>query len=129
MGKRQRLRENVKADRIERAAPPVALKLGKHQLPIFGGLDMAFGARLKDYPPYAEIPEQFKRHGAPECKAVSALFFRGGTLADHGRKLKPGVDKAAFFSSLRAMLSSFEPKHEHKEAACAWLMAEYTEPA
>lgn len=105
------------------------LKLGEHELPEFGPLSAAFGARLEDYPPMTSIPEDYQKNRAAGCRIASALFFDGGSLADHGRRLKEGVDSSAFHMALRAMLCSFAPKHEHKEAACGWLIDTYTDPA
>lgn len=107
----------------------MTIKLGSHEFPAFDGISAAFGARLKDYPKYEDIPEVFRRGNTPFNKAVSSLFFTGGSLQDHGLKLKAGTDRGEFFTALRALLTSFDPKHEHKEATAAWLLSEYTEPA
>lgn len=129
MSKRNRLRkESLRTVAVE-ATPTVGLKLGNHQFRAFDGVDCAFGARLKDYPPYESIPEEFRRGHSPANKVVSTLFFKGGKLDDFGLRLKAGVDRAAFYGALKALLSSFDPKHEHKEATCAWLVSEFTEAA
>ncbi len=36
---------------------------------------------------------------------------------------KPGIDETDAKRHLKAVLGSFAPKHEHKEAACAYLMS------
>jgi hypothetical protein len=105
------------------------LKLGSHQFRPFSNLDCAFGADLKDYPPFDTIPEQFRRGNSPANNVVGTLFFKGGSLDQFGLRVKAGVDRSAFYGALKAMLCSFAPKHEHKEAACAWLVHEFTEPA
>lgn len=105
----------------------MSLKLGEHEFPAFDALSSAFGARLRDYPKYEAIPEEFRRGYTPFNKAVSTLFFSGGSLADVGLKLKPGTDKTVFFRTLKSLLTSFDPPHEHKDATCAWLLSEYTE--
>lgn len=129
MGKRQRFREEVRQQAAADAPPPVGLKLGNHQFRAFTGLDCAFGARMSDYPPYDSIPEEFRRGHSVANRVVSTIFFRGGKLEDFGLRLKAGVHPTAFYGALKAMLCSFDPKHEHKEAACAWLVSEYTEAA
>jgi hypothetical protein len=126
MGKRQRLRKEVQS--IQAGVAPVTLTLGAHKFRPFTNLDCAFGADLKDYPPYDAIPEEFRRGYTPANKVVSTLFYKGGSLDQFGLRLKAGVDRSAFYGALKSMLCSFAPKHEHKEAACAWLVAEYTEP-
>lgn len=128
MSKRQRLRKMAHAQ-VRAVASPAGLKLGNHQFRSFTNLDVAFGAAISDYPPFDSIPEEFRRGHSSANKVASTLFFRGGKLDDFGLRLKSGVDRASFFGPLQAMLGSFEPKHEHKEAACAWLIAEYTEAA
>lgn len=127
MGKRQRLRKETTRFAPVDAAPPAGLKLGSHQFRAFTNLDCAFGARLADYPPAATIPDEFWNHSSPANKVVSTLFSKGGKLDDFGLRLKPGIDPSAFYGALKAMLGSFDPKHERKEAACAWLVSEYTE--
>lgn len=128
MGKRQRLRKETQ-QAAQAAAPFVALKLGDHQFRQFTNLDCAFGAVIRDYPPFEAIPEQFQRGNSPANKVVSQLFFKGGSLDEFGLRVKAGVDRSAFYGALKAMLCSFAPKHEHKEAACAWLVSEFTERA
>lgn len=128
MSKRSKLRKQAAVAEVV-GNPILGLTLGDHQFRAFTDLDMVFGADLKDYPPYDAIPEQFRRGNTAANDAVSSLFFRGGKLDDFGLRLKSGVDPNAFYGALKAMLCSFAPKHEHKEAACAWLVSEYTEAA
>ena len=103
----------------------VGLTLGKHQFPDFPSFAAAFGAEGKDYPPMAVIPEQFKTHDGPYQDVVSELFFRGGKLADYGLSIKPSIDNLKAMTALRALLHSFEPKHEHKTATVAWALSEW----
>jgi len=130
MGKKQR--EKLKPSEAKKPDAAVqfsGLALGNHKFRQFTGLDAAFGADLRDYPPYKDIPEQFRRGNTPFNDAVSALFFKGGKLEDFGLRLKPETNASAFFAALRSLLCSFAPPHEHKDAACAWLLSEYTELA
>ena len=83
-------------------------------------VDVAFGgdmARL--LPPIADIPEPFRRGNTPQNNLFSTLFFSGGKLP----ATKPGIDARKAKLHLSAVMRSFEPKHEHKEAACAYLMS------
>lgn len=101
-------------------------------IPEINGLDMAFG-NIKHMPKYDTLPADFKRHNGNEyCKAVSAWFFRGAQAAPHGIeidgvvfKAKPGVSAGKALAAIKAVLGSFEPKHEHKEAACAFMLSEW----
>lgn len=67
--------------------------------------------RLKD------VPEKFK-------DVANALFFKGGKLSDHGLSLRPDTP-ANFMKCLRAVLCSFEPPHEVKEAVAGSLLQHY----
>lgn len=125
--RRQKLKVAVAAaaEREDQAAP---LMLGNFQVRAFDGLDAAFGARLRDYPPMASIPAEFRSYSGKFQDVFSALFFNGGSLADHGLKLKSGVSHKHAMTAIRAYMSSFDPPHEHKTATVAWALSEWTEP-
>ena len=101
-------------------------------IPELTAADVAFG-NIKHMPNYATLPAEFKRYdGNDYCKAVSSWFFNGAkkftdgiTIGDMTFKAKPGVDANKALSAIRAVLGSFEPKHEHKEAACAFMLSEW----
>lgn len=92
-------------------------------------VDSAFGGRMSDLlPPYQDIPDSFKgfrRDGY--CGLVSDWFFNGLKWID--LVTRPGVDENKALRHIRAILSSFEPAHEHKEAGIAFLMNEWFESA
>lgn len=108
------------------AAP---LKLGNHEFRTFTAIDAAFGASHDDYPSRDDLPPEYRSMRGAGCDIASSLFFSGGSLADHGRKLKAGVDSAQFHSAARALLCSFAPKHEVKIGTVGWLIDTYTVPA
>lgn len=85
-------------------------------------IDVAFPASVKALmPAYGDIPEPFRRDGTIWNRLFSDCFFFGvGNL-----KLTPmpGIDKEKAWRHIWAVMGSFEPKHEHKEAACAYLMS------
>ena len=85
----------------------------------------AFPARVVGtlLPSMAYIPYEFTSGRSEWCDIVSSLFFRGGYLPD----VKPGIDAKAAKRHLHAVLGSFEPQHEHKEAGAAWLMSMWYE--
>lgn len=74
-------------------------------------------------PSYESIPRDFRRK-SPWAKLASDWFFRG---LNGEFKAKPGIDKERAIAHLDAILRSFRPAHEHKEAAVAWLMSEWFE--
>lgn len=55
---------------------------------------------------------------------VSDWFFLGWP-EDRYLYSRPDVDSNAAFRHLHTILRSFEPKHEYKEAAVAWLMSRW----
>lgn len=89
------------------------------------GLDLAFPANVigRLLPPMADIPPEFHRHEDPWVRSARAWFFGGVDLAKSTVVPKPGVDRGAALRHLQAVLGSFEPKHEHKEAGAGYLMS------
>jgi hypothetical protein len=78
-------------------------------------------------PDYRELDEKYRRHyGTWANKLFSDWFFCGITSLD-GLVPKEGIDKAKALRHIRAVMGSFEPKHEHKEAACAFLFDKWFE--
>lgn len=74
-------------------------------------------------PPMSEIPEDFRRRRNKWCNVAMKLFYSGGRLP----QAKEGVDAMKARRHLMAVLGSFEPKHEHKEAGAGWLMSMWYE--
>lgn len=103
-------------------------------VPEMTAADVAFG-NIKHMPKYETLPADFKRHNGNEyTRAISSWFFNGAEKAPNGIILngdtftaKPGVDAGKALAAIRAVLGSFEPKHEHKEAACAFMLSEWFE--
>lgn len=82
-------------------------------------VDVAFPAHVVGtlLPMPDDIPEEFKDHHNRWNRFVSHLFFRGGAMP----AAKEGIVLQCAVRHLRAVLGSFEPKHEHKIAGAAWL--------
>ncbi len=102
-------------------------------IPELTAADIAFGG-IKHMPEYDTLPENFKKSHDPFCKAVSSWFFSGAKGIPNGLiidgvafKAKPGVDTTKALRAIKAVLGSFQPKHEHKEAACAYMLSEWFE--
>jgi hypothetical protein len=101
-------------------------------IPELDRADVVFG-NVKHMPRYETLPPDFKRHnGNDYVKAVSSWFFSGAKNSPNGIIIddmkftaKPGVDAGKALAAIRAVLGSFEPKHEHKEAACAFMLSEW----
>jgi hypothetical protein len=94
-------------------------------IPEVSDVDIAFAARALDWmPSWDEIPEEFKYGDTEWNKIVSRWFFRGLSekVEFHPKK---GVDAEKAFRVIQATMGSFAPKHEHKEAACAYMLSEW----
>jgi hypothetical protein len=90
-------------------------------------LDGIFGGDInmsKLLPSMDSIPEEFKRWpGGKWNKVVSDWFFCG--LKNAKWVPKPGINTSKALDHIFAIMVSFEPKHEHKEAGCAYLLSEW----
>lgn len=98
-----------------------AKKLSWHQPHEVDEITLAGKANVvgKLLPPMSEIPVEFHRHTNTWCSFAMSLFFKGGALP----KCKDGIDPNKAARHLKAVLGSFEPKYEHKEAGAGWLMS------
>jgi hypothetical protein len=83
-------------------------------------LDMAFPASVKEWmPDYDDIPVEFRNFYNKWNRFQRDWFYNGIKIIE--TKPKPGIDSKAAMRHLGAIQGSFEPKHEHKEAAVAFL--------
>lgn len=88
-------------------------------------LDLAFPTSVAHLmPAYATIPDEFKHGRTIWSRLVNDWFFCG----IEGLQMEPkeGIDRQMAMRHIRAIIGSFEPKHEHvdeKEAACAYLLS------
>jgi len=91
------------------------------------GADVVFGGRMNELlPQWKDIPEEFRRETATAKKwtdVVDTWFFCG--LKNAQWKPKEGINQADALRHLKAIMGSFEPKHEHKTAAVAFLMSKW----
>lgn len=85
---------------------------------------LAFGGDMKTLlPSYATIPDEFKRDRNEWVEFQRTWFFRG--VKKSALTARPDVDSEKAFRHLSAIQGSWEPKHEHKEAAVAWLASRW----
>lgn len=107
----------------QRNPAPVVVTEVKPPIPELTDPDVVFG-KIGHLPRYEAIPEDFKRSGNPFCRFVSDWFFKGRTQHDMARlKAKAGVDRNKALRAIKAILGSWAPSHEHKEAGCAYLLS------
>lgn len=95
-------------------------------------VDLAFPADVSEWlPAWDTIPPEFKEWNNPYASFVRTVFFDGLKLDDWNLAFKPGItleDAQERWRQVQACLRSFQPKHEHKEAGCAYLCSQFMEP-
>ena len=74
-------------------------------------------------PKWEEIPEEFKDGNNKFSQIQSKWFFKG--LDKNILIPKKDIDKEKAMRHLVAIQGSYEPKHEHKMAAVAYLMSKW----
>ena len=115
------------------APPPKALEAQASgdvispPIPDVTAVDLAFG-NTAHMPRYDDVPDDFKQRDNPHVRFISKWFFNGLNQADMIRLVpRPSVETGRALAAIRTILTSFEPKHEHKEAACVYLLSSWFE--
>lgn len=91
--------------------------------------EMAFPARVIEHmPSWEEIPQEYKRWWTHPTAVLAQKWFSNELV--HSEPMpdfypQQGVDADDAFRHIHTVLSSFQPKHEHKIAACAMLIELY----
>lgn len=91
---------------------------------------LAFPGDVKKLMPLLtdEIDREFGMNGSTKWnKLFTDLFFRG--VKNLKLTPKKGIDEKKAWRHIQAIMRSFQPKHEHKTAACAYLMSIWFEDA
>lgn len=91
----------------------------------YDDVDLVFPTEDLGWLPMEEIPEEFKRHNGTEWNEIVSAWFFNGLSKKVEFIPKEGVDAEKAFRQLRATIGSWGPKHEHKEAAMAYMMSEW----
>jgi|ERR1041384_4841867 hypothetical protein len=87
-------------------------------------IEVAFPAQVSHLmPPRDAIPQEFKDGNTKWNELFNQWFFVG--LKGATFKPKEGVDQQKALRHIRAVMRSFQPKHEHKEEAVAFLLSEW----
>jgi len=88
-------------------------------------LDMFCGRIDGLMPDIKIVPNEFKRGHTKWNRLFQDWFFAG--LKTLNLTPKPGINQEEALAHIRAIMKSWEPKHEHKEAICAYLLSEWFE--
>lgn len=94
-------------------------------IPEISDVQMVFPANVLDYmPKYEDIPKKYKTDSySGTNRLFNDWFFRG--LKELSMKTREGVDEGKAIRAIRSIMGSYAPKHEHKEAAVAFLLDEW----
>lgn len=86
-------------------------------------VDLAFStAKIPPALLQEAIDKGFDKDSNPYNKLASSLFFKGGQL---NWKKDISMERRELGGRyLASLMRSFEPKHEHKEAVCAYILSE-----
>jgi hypothetical protein len=96
------------------------------EIPELEDVDVAFAAdALVWMPSMEEIPDEFKQFRGTEWNDIISRWFFEGLPKDVKFYPRKGVDSEKALRVIKATLGSFAPKHEHKEAACAYMLSQW----
>lgn len=85
-------------------------------------IGVGWGSVTAAMPPYDAIPDEFQQFNNPWARWQAEWFFRG---IDGFPDAQEGIDKDAATRHLASIQRSMEPKHEHKQAAVAYLASRW----
>jgi hypothetical protein len=111
----------------EQDSTAIRLNDGYDQPTLVDDLQIAFPADLGDLlPPYESIPDDFRNERGVARKWVEfqRQWFSNG-ISRSALKPNGDVDFDEALRHLQVIQGSFEPKHQHKMAAVAWLASRW----
>ncbi|MEX3623757.1 hypothetical protein [Viridibacillus arvi] len=86
--------------------------------------ELAFGRIDGLLPDMEKIPKEFFNENNKCHHIISKWFFYGLSLKTDVEP-KDGINIADAINHISAILASYQPKHEHKIAGCAYLLNEF----
>jgi len=89
------------------------------QFPNVSDTDIAFGI-MPDKKILANSMEFYNKN-TKYNQLFSELFFKGGTI--HYKEILTDKTRENNFRYLKAVMGSFQPKHEQKDAVCAFILS------
>lgn len=94
-------------------------------VPELTDVELAFPANVLDWiPPRDQIPDEFRfMRGNSEWNEIASSWFYNGLPANVKFYARDGIDPGKAILAIGALLRSFQPKHEHKEEAAAYLLS------
>lgn len=90
----------------------------------FSDVDRAFPAHVLEHMPKMEdIPAKYRRHSQDAIDRLFYKMFYGGFQGNPSFHPAPDIDAGEAWRHIDCILRSFQPKHEHKEAAVKYLVS------
>ena len=87
-------------------------------------LDIAFGGDInKLMPKYEDIPKEFHMCSSNKWNQLFNQWFFQGLPKGTDFIPKEGIDATLALKHIMAIMRSYQPKHEHMEAAVSYLMS------
>jgi hypothetical protein len=80
-------------------------------------------------PDYQTLCDEFDKSESDKWSVrLFSDWFYFGIKGTEGLIPREGIDKTKALRHIKAVMGSFEPKHEHKEMGVAWLFDKWFEP-
>lgn len=92
------------------------------EIPKLAKVDLVFG-NVEHMPKEEDVPKEFWRANNTWSKLAETIFFRGSKGIS--AVPKEGVDPGDAIKAVGSVLASFKPSHEHKIAACGFMLSEW----
>ncbi len=96
-------------------------------VPEFSDVQVAFGADHSVYLTREQMGDDFYGDRNEFTRHASALFFRGGQVLPAGRRWRSDIDRVKATRAIKALLCSFDPKHEIKIGTVGFALSQWTE--
>lgn len=100
-------------------------------LPNFDKVTAVFGPSESAYLTREQLGDWYGMYGdnsdTPFHKCAEGLFAKGGSLKDYGLVIKSDLDAGKVATAVRALMSSWAPKHEIKIGTVAVALANWCE--
>lgn len=94
-------------------------------VPEFDDVTVVMGAPASAYLTREQMGPEFYGDRNRFTNTAQSLFFKGGSLAEHGLRWKADIDGRKAARALKALLSSFEPKHEVKIGTAGYALSQW----
>ncbi len=92
---------------------------------LFSGKISPFGGLSNEKQLFQACPSEFRDWQYNEfCKYAESIFFSGASYKNWSWKTQDAIEQLKQLTILRALLRSFESKHEHKIAIAGWMLSE-----